>query len=147
MANRILASVALVIALAACAGGGGGSSSGGPLVPLQTREGVAFRSLSGKPLSQEQARDAILAAARKRSWTVKEVSPSKLILTQSRASAQRSFSADVEVEYSAQTYSLRYAGSYGLQYSMQGGQSVIHSTYNRWVGTLETDIQAEMTRF
>lgn len=52
----------------------------------------------------------------------------------------RQHRADITVSYDADSYSIAYRDSQGLEY--RNGR--IHRNYNRWVGNLNTDIQRAM---
>ena len=93
---------------------------------------------SGKPVTADQVRSAILAAGTGLGWVMTPVSPGlvsgRLLL--------RDHVAVVDVRYSATTYSITYKESTGLHY--RDGQ--IHRNYNSWIENLDRDIRAGLLR-
>jgi len=93
---------------------------------------------SGKPVTADQVRSAILAAGTGLGWVMTPVSPGlvsgRLLL--------RDHVAVVDVRYSATTYSITYKDSTNLNY--RDGQ--IHKNYNGWIENLDRDIRAGLLR-
>jgi hypothetical protein len=73
-----------------------------------------------------------------RGWQVQDVSPGLIKATL----RQRSHEAVVDIKYSNKSYSIDYVSSQELLYD----GSKIHRNYNRWVKTLEQDINQELYR-
>lgn len=80
----------------------------------------------------------IKVAVTGRGWQVQDVSPGVIKATL----RQRSHEAVVDIKYTNKSYSIDYVSSQDLLYD--GNQ--IHRNYNRWVKTLEQDINQEMYR-
>ncbi|MEH6545381.1 MAG: hypothetical protein V7701_03065 [Sneathiella sp.] len=80
----------------------------------------------------------IKVAVTGRGWRVEDVSPGVIKATL----RQRTHEAIVNIKYSNKAYSIDYVSSQDLLYD--GSQ--IHRNYNRWVKTLEQDINKEMYR-
>ena len=81
---------------------------------------------------------AIRTAAVNRGWAVEEVSPGLLKATQ----RSRSHVAVVNIRYTKTSYSIEYVSSQDLLYD--NGQ--IHRNYNKWIRTLENDINRELNK-
>jgi hypothetical protein len=80
----------------------------------------------------------IKTAVTGRGWRVQDVSPGVIKATLK----QRTHEAVVDIKYSNKAYSIDYVSSQDLLYD----GSKIHRNYNRWVKTLEQDINKEMYR-
>ena len=112
------------------------------LAPLVEHENVPVVTGSGKAASTEAVGVAIsnAAASGKRVWQVKHSAAGRL-----RASYDmRQYAISVDIDYSAQAYSIRYAASENMRASEVNGQKVIHPFYNNWVDELKRGINAEL---
>ncbi|MBB1202096.1 hypothetical protein EGM70_17595 [Enterobacteriaceae bacterium 89] len=87
--------------------------------------------------TEAQVRTAILKAGLSRQWMMTDAGPGVI---KGRQQA-RDHSANIIVQYSANSYIIKYDSSINLMAS--GGQ--IHKTYNRWVHNLDKDIQLYLT--
>lgn len=86
--------------------------------------------------TEAQVKSAILKAGIQRQWIMNEVSPGVI-----RARQQtREFTAEVRINYTANSYSINYENSLNLRAS--GGK--IHKNYNRWIRNLDKDIQVNL---
>ena len=124
--NSKLAVLAIVIALAGCS-----------TAPIMTVTDAVATSASGKPLSKEEVRSAILRAGSALGWQIKDESPNLLIGT----IQLRKHLAVIEIPYSSNNYSIKYRSSTNLDES--GGK--IHKNYNGWIQNLTRGINAQLT--
>ncbi|MGL4726795.1 MAG: hypothetical protein ACRCWW_20205 [Scandinavium sp.] len=83
--------------------------------------------------TEAQVRTAILKAGLNRQWIMTDAGPGVI---KGRQQA-RDHTANIIVQYSANSYLIKYDSSINLMAS--GGQ--IHRNYNRWVHNLDKDIQ------
>ncbi|MGF1695603.1 hypothetical protein L4D20_01145 [Vibrio kyushuensis] len=87
-------------------------------------------------MNNQQVKTVILEAAMKRGWVIKEVANSKITATVD----VRSHSATIEIPYTNKYYSILYVDSNNLKADDQN----IHRSYNKWVSTLNRDIQQKL---
>jgi hypothetical protein len=116
--------LALAVSLAACS------------APIRNVDHAAFATTSGKNLSLEQARAAIIRAGAALGWEIKDDGPSSLTGTLHL----RKHTAVVEIPYSATDYSIEYRSSVNL--NEKNGR--IHKNYNGWVQNLSKRINVEL---
>ena len=95
-------------------------------------------SASGKPLTGEQVKAAIIRAGAGLGWVMKEAGPGKLTANL----AVRKHTAEVEIPYSSKQYSITYKGSTNLD---AGGDGTIHKNYNGWIQNLTKSINAQLS--
>lgn len=114
-----LAAAAVVGALAGCVS---------RTAPIET---VQSNVSSGH--TEAQVRTAIMKAGLNRQWMMTDAGPGVI---KGRQQA-RDHTANIIVQYSANSYIIKYDSSVNLMAS--GGQ--IHKNYNRWVHNLDKDIQ------
>src|SRR5689334_23128973 len=81
----------------------------------------------------DQVRQAIIAAGTSRGWTMTDTKPGVVHGTVKSHKHQ----ADVDVTYTATSYSIDYVSSVDLDYK----NGMIHRNYNRWVANLNQAIQ------
>ncbi len=111
--------------------------SGCNSVPILNVDQAAITNSSGKPLSREQVRSAIVRAGAALGWQMKDEGPGKLV-----GSLQlRTHSAVIEIPYSANNYSIKYRSSMNLH--EQGGN--IHKNYNGWIQNLTRGVNAQLS--
>ncbi len=79
---------------------------------------------------------AIIRAGATRGWQMSPVEPGHIIGTYAR----RDFSTSVDIRFTTQSYSITYKDSTGLNYDGTN----IHSNYNSWIHTLQTEIQNQV---
>jgi len=91
---------------------------------------------SGKALTPDQVRVAIVGAGTGLGWTMAATTPG---LVTGRI-ALRGHTAQIDVRYTATTYSIVYKDSTNLQYA--DGQ--IHKNYNGWIENLNRDIRGNL---
>ena len=101
--------------------------------PVYKAESVPILTGSGKSLSFEEVKTAIIRSAISRGWTVKEGVPGELVATIS----PRQHTAIVDIKFTEKYFSISYRDSTALRYN----GSTIHRNYNKWVKALEQDIQ------
>jgi hypothetical protein len=125
--KRIFVAACAVICLAACT-----------TRPIMNVADQPVVTASGKPVTADQVRGAILAAGTGLGWVMTPVSPGLV----SGRLMLRDHVAVVDVRYSATTYSITYKDSTNLNY--RDGQ--IHKNYNGWIENLDRDIRAGLLR-
>jgi len=92
----------------------------------------------GKTATPDTVRDAILRAGAGLGWTMRPVGPGVI----SGALNLRTHTADIEVQYTAQSYDIVYRNSTNLDAA--NGQ--IHKNYNGWIENLNAAIHRELLR-
>ena len=105
--------------------------------PIMNVDNAAVSGASGKPLTQDQVRGAIIRAGTALGWQMKDEGPNKLIGTL----MLRTHTAVVEIPYSATDFSIKYRSSVNLDES--GGK--IHKNYNGWIQNLNRGINAQIS--
>lgn len=115
-----------VVALAGCT----------TLAPINNVDNVTVSTQATKPLTPDQVRGAIVRAGATLGWVMKDAGPGRLQGTL----LLRTHQADVEIPYSASSYSITYKSSVNLQES--GGK--IHKNYNGWILNLTRGINAQL---
>jgi hypothetical protein len=118
--------LALAVAIVACS-----------TVPIMNVDNAAVTNASGKPLTHEQVRSAIIRAGSALGWQMKDEGPNKLVGTL----VLRGHTAVVEIPYSASNFSIRYRSSINL--SESGGK--IHKNYNGWIQNLLKGINTQLS--
>jgi hypothetical protein len=111
-------------------------------VPIIDHENIAVATGSGKRLTGEQVRDAIVNAGKKRRWIITTPGPSELIATYDK---QGKHTVVVNIKYSPDRYSVKYRSSTNMKYTVEDGKPLIHPYYNKWVQTLINDINFELS--
>ena len=121
-----LAALAIVLALAGCT-----------VAPILNVNDAPVATASGKALSKDQVRSAIVRAGAALGWQMKDEGPNMLV-----GSIQlRNHTAVIEIPYSATTYALKYRSSTNLH--EKDGQ--IHKNYNGWIQNLTRGINAQLS--
>lgn len=121
-----IAAFAVVLALSACG-----------TVPIMNVAEAPAVSASGKNLSKEQVRAAILRAGSGLGWQMRDDGPNTLV----GSLMLRKHTAVVAIPYSDRTYGIQYRSSENLDES--GGK--IHKNYNGWIQNLTRSINAQLT--
>ena len=119
---------ALLIATAALAGCN--------TLPIQNVSDAPVVTATGKSLSNEQVRAAIVRAGSSLGWQMKEEGPGMLVGTL----ILRTHTAVVAIPYSSRAYSIQYRSSTNLD-AKDGN---IHKNYNGWVQNLTRGINAQL---
>ena len=122
--RRLLLCLALV-ALAGCTS-----------APIRNVMDAPVVTGSGKPVTLEQVRNAIVGAGRGLGWTMTAADPG---LVEGRITL-RGHTAVADVRYTPKTFSIQYKDSTNLNY--KDGQ--IHKNYNGWVENLDRDIRGNL---
>ena len=105
--------------------------------PIMNVEGAAVTTASGKTLTREQVREAIVRAGGTLGWKMADEGPNMLVGTL----LIRTHTAVVEIPYSTTSYSIKYRSSVNLD--ERGGN--IHKNYNGWIQNLTRDINAQLS--
>jgi len=121
----MVAAFAVIVAMTGC-----GS------VPIMNVNDAAVASTSGKALSDEQVRGAIIRAGTSLGWQMKEEGPNLLRGTL----VLRTHTAVVDIPFSTTSFSIKYRSSVNLD--ERNGS--IHKNYNGWVQNLTAGINAQL---
>jgi hypothetical protein len=105
--------------------------------PIQNVTDASVTSASGKSLSSDDVKKAILRAGTTLGWKMSADAPGKITGTLD----VRKHSAVVEIPYSAKSYSINYKTSVNLD---AGSDGTIHNNYNGWVRNLAKGIDAQL---
>jgi hypothetical protein len=105
--------------------------------PIMNVDNAIVPSTSGKSMTQEQVRAAIIRAGSALGWQMKDEGPNKLVGTLNL----RTHTAVVDIPYSATTFSIKYRSSVNLDES--GGS--IHKNYNGWIQNLYKGINTQLS--
>lgn len=117
-----------------------GCRKGAPIQDITSNTATA----ASTPLTEQDVRKAILIACSARGWQGKEVSPG---LIEARLLVRNKHSIVVDIPYTAAAYSIKYKSSANMEYDVKNdGSAAIHPNYNKWVGTLNADINAQLIR-
>ena len=120
---------ALVIATAALAGCNS--------IPIQNVSDAPVVTATGKSLTNDQVRAAIVRAGSSLGWQMKEEGPGMLVGTL----VLRTHTAVVAIPYNTRSYSIQYRNSTNLD-AKDGN---IHKNYNGWVQNLTRGINAQLS--
>ena len=120
-----LAALAFVLALAGC-----------NTQPIQNVDQTAIVNASGKSLTRDQVRGAIVRAGGALGWQMADEGPGKLVGTINL----RKHTAVIEIPYSASGYAIKYRSS--VELNEANGQ--IHKNYNGWIQNLQRGITAQL---
>lgn len=112
-------------------------------VPVVNHDDIAVTTNSGKTPSAAQIKQAIVAGASARSWSIAPQADGKLLAT---LNVRGKHSIVVDVSYTADKYSLRYKDSSNMKFGDRDGQFVIHPSYNKWVQGLKEAIRIELLK-
>lgn len=124
--HTIVAVLVMAVAVAGCA-----------TASIMNVDSAAVPGASGKTLSRDQVRAAILRAGAGLGWQIKDEGPNVLVGTLQL----RNHTAMVEIPYSASNYSIKYRASVNLNES--GGS--IHKNYNGWIQNLTRGINTQLS--
>lgn len=94
-------------------------------------------SSTGKQLSSEQVRGAIVRAGGGLGWVMRDAGANHIEGTLNL----RKHMAQIDIQYSPKSYSINYKNSQELNYD----GSTIHQNYNGWIQRLQQRIQAELS--
>ena len=105
--------------------------------PIQNVTDAAVPNVSGKALSSDEVRKAIMRAGTTLGWKMNADAPGKITGTLD----VRKHSAVIEIPYSSRSYSINYKSSVNLDEASDG---TIHNNYNGWVKNLAKGIDAQL---
>jgi hypothetical protein len=120
---------ALLLAVAALAGCN--------TMPIQNVSEAPAVNATGRTLSHEQVRGAIVRAGAALGWQIRDEGPNMLVGTLNL----RKHTAVIEIPYSARSYGIKYRSSINLD--EKDGQ--IHKNYNGWIQNLTHGINAQLS--
>jgi hypothetical protein len=123
-----LSALLLVMALAAC-----------NTVPIMNVDKAAVSGASGKPLTDDQVKGAIIRAGSGLGWQMTETGPGNI----SGTLMLRTHTAVVSIPYSSSQYSIIYKSSTNLD-EKDGN---IHKNYNGWIQNLNKGINAQLAAY
>ncbi|MFA5628197.1 MAG: hypothetical protein WCX90_08745 [Thiohalomonadaceae bacterium] len=106
-------------------------------VPVYNVDEATVVSSTGKQLTANEVKKAILTAGAVLGWSMKETKPGHIIGTLN----VRKHMAKVDIKYNTKTYSITYSDSHNLNYD----GSNIHGNYNGWIQRLQQNIQAQLS--
>lgn len=104
--------------------------------PIQNVADAPVPSASGKPLSNEDVKKAIMRAGATLGWKMEAEKPGRVMATLNI----RTHTAVVEIPYSPKSYSINYKSSVNLNEA----EGQIHNNYNGWVKNLAKGIDAQL---
>lgn len=107
--------------------------------PVYNVENAPIVTATGKSLTEQQVRQAIVTAGAGLGWTMSEVAPGHMVATLKI----RDHLAKADVNYSPKAFSIAYKDSVNLKYD--GTQ--IHSNYNGWIHNLQNAITAALSAY
>jgi hypothetical protein len=122
----LLATLAVSVTLTAC-----------NTAPVLNVNDAAATNSTGKPLTHDQVRSAVVRAGAALGWQIKDEGPNKLVGT----ITLRKHVAVVDIPYTANSYSIKYRSSENLD--EKGG--TIHKNYNGWIQNLTRGINAQLS--
>jgi hypothetical protein len=105
--------------------------------PIQDVTDAPVPSVSGKPLSNDEVRKAIVRAGGTLGWRMNAETPGKVTGTLN----VRKHTAVIEIPYSSKSYSIKYKSSENLDAASDG---TIHNNYNGWIRNLARGIDAQL---
>ena len=117
--------------------------------PMMIQEPMPF--MVTHPISENVAREAIINAAINKKWQLLENTAGQVTLCYPHQMHPRyqAYHAVVRVEYDSKTYRIVYVRDKGLKKgncSIFTDKQCIHRTYNRWVASLDLQIQKEIQK-
>lgn len=134
-------------------------------VPIINHDDVLVASGSGKALTADQVREAIVSAARANKWIISKAADQNLLSATLVVNGKHT--VVVSIPYSAEKFSIRYQSSNNMNYnvksppaegstdltkinsparSLQADTPMIHPGYNKWVSALLQSIRLELTK-
>ncbi len=112
-------------------------------VPVIDLPNNAVATNSGKTVTAEQVKQAILTAAASKGWTVAQQPDRQLVAT---ILVRNKHTVVVDIAYSAESYSIVYKDSINMKFGVVDGSKVIHPYYNRWTQALKEAIRIELLK-
>jgi hypothetical protein len=111
--------------------------------PLVNHENLPVVTISGKALTAEQVKQAIMVAGAAKTWTLSVQGDGSLLAI---LNMRNKHTVMVKIVYSAERYSITYLDSTNMNFGQDLGVTVIHPNYNRWVKNLIQEINNELRR-
>ncbi len=105
--------------------------------PILNIDKAPVTSASGKPLTEDAVKSAIIRSGAALGWQMRDDGPGKLTATLNL----RKHTAVVEIAYNTATYSITYKSSVELDEA----DGKIHKNYNGWIQNLNRGISAQLT--
>lgn len=114
-------------------------------VPIVDRPNVPVVTASGKPLSQEALKQAIISGGANgpRRWLIVPEGDGK---TLTGTYIVRQHTVVVQIVPGSNSYSVKYADSSNMKHAIEFGKPVIHPFYNDWVDQLIRAIDFEVKK-
>jgi len=114
-------------------------------VPIVDRPNVPVVTASGKPLSQEALKQAIISGGANgpRKWLIVPEGDGK---TLTGTYIVRQHTVVVQIVPGSNSYSVKYADSSNMKHAIEYGKPVIHPFYNDWVDQLIRAIDFEVKK-
>lgn len=106
-------------------------------MPIHNVSDAPVASASGKALSHDQVRGAIIRAGSALGWQMRDEGPNKVVATLQL----RTHTAVVEIPYTSRTYGIKYRSSVDLDER----DGMIHKNYNGWIQNLTRGINAQLS--
>lgn len=134
-------------------------------VPVVNHDDIAVATGSGKPLTTDQVRDAIVDAAKVNRWAVSKIANKDILSATLVVNGKHT--VVVSIPYSAEKFSIRYQDSVNMKYHLSGAPvegstdltkinspaknvqadtPMIHPGYNKWVQALLQSIRQELRK-
>ena len=109
-------------------------------VPVFNVEKAAINTADQKEPTMEEVTKAILSAAANSHppWNMKVVKPGHIVATLHN----RRHMAQVDINYTTKEYSITRKSSAELKYDPE--KETIHSSYNKWIQRLDSNIQIKL---
>ncbi|MBS0545698.1 MAG: hypothetical protein JSR40_18405 [Proteobacteria bacterium] len=113
-------------------------------VPIINHDSIVIATGSGTAPQAEQVRQAIVAAAGAKGWTLATQADGRLLAT---LVVRNKHTIVVDIAYAADSFSLNYKDSINMKFEDRVVEGkVIHPFYNRWVQELKDAIQLELRK-
>ena len=106
-------------------------------MPIQNVSNAPVMSATGKNLSNQEVRDAIVRAGGALGWKMKDERANMLVGTLQL----RDHVAVIEIPYTTSAYTIRYRTSVNLDEK----DGMIHKNYNGWILNLTRGINAQLS--
>lgn len=107
--------------------------------PIHNVNDAAITTASGKELTMEQVKKAIILAGTSLKWAMADAAPGLIVGTLNI----RRHQAVVDIKYDTKKYSITYNNSMNLKYDADHKR--IHSNYNGWIQNLNNAIKARLS--
>ncbi|HQU88521.1 MAG TPA: hypothetical protein PK620_07640 [Denitromonas sp.] len=126
-------------------------------VPIVNHAQITWAQGGGQQATPDQVRDAIIRACQEKGWTVTPTTDADTLIA--TLVVRNKHTIQTSISYSANTFSVTYAGSTNMNYAIkepnpytpsvsagdvQVRTEVIHPNYNRWVSSLVSAIRSRL---